>query len=418
MNICIAGAGPGAFDLLTVEARLEIKNADIVLASDHVLKTISGLNHNIRIMSISETLQYIDEHRRDDSNVCVVASGDTGFYSIAHTISRHVGEINDNNDVKKNSNKLYNTDSKIDIKLICGISSMQYFAARIRRTYSDMKFISLHGKEGSIVPYVCYNRSVFSLTGGNIKAHDIICELIDAGLGNVFVNVGENLSLPDEHIVSGTAYELRNEIFSDLAVVTVDNEQPADPSRRLSDEDFKRGNVPMTKFAIRSLALDMLEIKPHDICFDIGAGTGGMTCSMAMRAHDSFVYAIEKKKEACDLIRTNMTNLGTLNIKLKHGTAPEDLDDFPAPTKVFIGGSSGSLSEIMGYILSVNPRAVILVTAVTMETVAETFCILKSKGFSTETLCANIANAQKVGSYHLMKAENPVYLIKGEKLEK
>ena len=55
-----------------------------------------------------------------------------------------------------------------------------------------MKLISLHGKNGSAVPFVCYNKKVFALTGGRIKAEDVIQELCDAGLDQVRVHVSPN----------------------------------------------------------------------------------------------------------------------------------------------------------------------------------------------------------------------------------
>ena len=82
--------------------------------------------------------------------VCVAASGDVGFYSIATTIRK-------------------NLDAGVDIEFISGISSFQYFTARLNIGYEDIKLVSLHGRNGNIVPFVSYNKIVFTLTGGSLK---------------------------------------------------------------------------------------------------------------------------------------------------------------------------------------------------------------------------------------------------------
>ena len=92
------------------------------------------------------------------------------------------------------------------------------------------------------------------------------------------------------------------------------------------------------------------------------------------------------------------------------------MEDFPPADKVFIGGSTGSLSEIVSRVLSDNEMAVILVTAVTLETLTEAVELFKSIGLEYSVSCINVSNAQRLGNYDLMKAENPVYMIRGDKI--
>ncbi len=396
MKVRVTGMGPGAAVLLTAEAEKAVREADIVLTSARLEEQLRTLNSRVEVMGVSETIAYIREHKDENMTVCAAASGDTGFYSIAGTISRQLS-------------------GEVDVEFICGIGSLSFFTARLQTGYEDLKLISLHGKAGSIVPYVCYNRRVFALTGGAIKAHDVAGELTAAGLGHVMLHIGENLSLPDERIVCGHAEKLAGMRFEDLAVVLVENDSPADPYRTLKDSDFVRGKVPMTKEAVRNLVVMALAIAPDDVVYDIGAGTGSVTCAMALRARNSFVCAIEKEKEAAALIRENMEKLGIRNIRLYEGTAPEGMENFPPADKVFIGGSSGNLRQIAEAALSRNEKAVLVITAVTLETLTEAVQVCRDLGLSSEILCANISAAQKLGRYHLMKAENPVYILKGER---
>lgn len=396
MKVIVAGAGPGAPSNYTGQALDCIRSADVVLTAARLAESLKALRPDVRVLGVMDTIAFINERRADDVTVCVVASGDTGFYSIAATIARRI-------------------DPRAELEFVSGVGSLSYFASKLKMGYEDMKLVSLHGRDASIVPYVCYNRRVFALTGGAVRAGDVVSQLIDAGLNDVKVCVGENLSADQERIVSGSPSELAGQVFDDLSVVIVENEHYVNRYRTLKDSDFIRGKSPMTKEAVRNLSVAALEIQPDDVVYDIGAGTGSVTCAMAYRACESMVYAVEKEDYAVDLVRENMAKTGARNIVIRQAVAPEGLADFPPADKAFIGGSTGSLREIMEAILSRNDQAVFVITAVTLETIIQSVGVCGELGLETEITCVNLASAQKLGRYNLMKAENPVYIIKGAK---
>lgn len=397
MKVIAAGGGPGALEFYTGAVLEAVKNADVVLTAQRLSEPLVALNKNVQVMGITETVNFLNEHASASMNVCVIASGDTGFYSIASTLSKRLAP-------------------EIHLEFLCGIGSLSYFCAKVKCSYENMKLVSLHGRGRSIVPFVCYNRKVFALTGGELKAHTLIRQLVDAGLADVTVHVGENLSSDHERIVSGTAAELAELVFDDLSVMIVENPKETNRYAVLKDSDFLRGKSPMTKEAIRNLSVAALEIEPTDVVYDIGAGTGSVTCAMALKASESTVYAVEKNAEAVELVLRNMEKTGAKNICIRQAFAPEGLEEFPPADKVFIGGSTGNLREIMEHILTKNPSAVFVVTAVTLETISQSIDVMKELNMETEITCANISTAQKLGRYHLMKAENPVYIIKGARI--
>lgn len=394
MKVIVAGAGPGAPELYTGQMKVAVQSADLVLTAERLFEPLSALTDKVRILGVMDTVAYINENRDKNETVCVAASGDTGFYSIAATIARKA-------------------DPQVEIEFLCGIGSLSYFASRIKMGYENMKLVSLHGKEKTVIPFVCYNEKVFTLTGGTVKAHHIAESLYKAGLTEVNLHVGENLSLPEERIVSGKPEEVMKMTFSDLSVVVVENKDYVNRYKTLKDEDFIRGKSPMTKEAIRSLSLAALEIKPSDVVYDIGAGTGSVTCAMAYKACESMVYAVEKEEYAVELVKQNMEKTGARNIVIHQALAPEGMEDFPPADKVFIGGSTGNLREIIDTVRKRSREAVFVVTAVTLETISQAVETFGTLNMETEVTCANIAAAHKLGRYNLMKAENPVYIIKG-----
>lgn len=393
MKVKVIGAGPGDPGMLTRRAREAIAAADRVYTSDHLLKLVEKLTDRGEVRSVGDTLEIIRRSAGSGETLAVVASGDTGFYSIASLIRR-------------------DAPPAVEVEFLCGISSMQYFAAACGFGYEEMKLVSLHGREGSLVPFVCYHRHVFALTGGAASAQELLKELCRYGLGDVKVYAGERLSMEDENITEGTASELSERDFDPLTVLILVNESPRDPEKTLSDGDFVRGKAPMTKEAVRELSLSWLEIRPAETIWDVGAGTGAMTCAMAQRARESFVFAVEKNPEAVETVRQNMDRLGIRNIQIVCGEAPAELEHFPAPDRVFVGGSSGNLNAILDLVFRKNRNARVLITAVTLETLSEAVFALNERGKEPEVRCVNVADARPLGRYHLMKAENPVYLIR------
>ena len=132
----------------------------------------------------------------------------------------------------------------------------------------------------------------------------------------------------------------------------------------------------------------------------------------ALAAWQGQVYAIERKREALDLIRENARRFGTDNVTVVPGEAPEALDGLPAPDGVFIGGSGGKLPEILEAVFAKNPKARVVLNAVTLETVAEAVACMKKWNLQEEEVVQlNVSRARRTGAYHLMEGQNPIYII-------
>ena len=98
-------------------------------------------------------------------------------------------------------------------------------------------------------------------------------------------------------------------------------------------------------------------------------------------------------------------------MEIIRGKAPDALADLPAPTNVFIGGSSGNLREIVDAVLAKNPRCRIVVNSVTLETISEVLALPSScKVEQEEMVCINASSSRRLGRYNLMAAQNPVYI--------
>ena len=99
------------------------------------------------------------------------------------------------------------------------------------------------------------------------------------------------------------------------------------------------------------------------------------------------------------------------NITVVEGAAPESLSGLPKATHAFIGGSGGRLKDILSALRQINPEMRVVINAVTMETVCEVKEILSLYDIREEEIVQiQASRARKAGNYHLMQAENPVWI--------
>lgn len=180
----------------------------------------------------------------------------------------------------------------------------------------------------------------------------------------------------------------------------------------LKDEDFIRDKVPMTKEEIRILSIAKLCLSENSVLYDIGAGTGSVSVEAARRMPQGRVFAVEKKHEAIELIKQNVSKFNISNICIEEANAPEDIVIDSGVTHVFIGGSSGKLLDIIDKFRNVNPKVRFVVNAISLETVAKLNEVMKSmpEYADMEVTQVNISKSKKMGDYNLMSAQNPVYI--------
>ena len=167
----------------------------------------------------------------------------------------------------------------------------------------------------------------------------------------------------------------------------------------------------MTKEEIRQVSICKLRLHENAVVYDIGSGTGSIAVEIARMSDEIQVYAVERKKEAIDLIRSNQKKFGLDNISVLEAEAPEGLDKLPAATHAFIGGSGGKMREIIAALYDINPCMQVVINAITIETVCEIKEILCQYPIvNKETVQLQINRAKEAGRYHLMQAENPVWV--------
>lgn len=188
----------------------------------------------------------------------------------------------------------------------------------------------------------------------------------------------------------------------------------------IADEEFIRDKVPMTKEEIRILTMCKAKIRPDNIIWDIGAGTGSLSIEAALLAPQGEVYAIEKKDLAVDLLHQNIAKFKLEDkVKVIATEAPKGLDELPNCDVVFIGGSGKHMFEILDIIDGkLNEGGRIIVNAVTIQTISEITTYMKQKeSYTYEAIQVQVNRLRQIGSYDMFNAQNPVYIVTCKKLK-
>ena len=392
-QVIILGVGTGDAGSMTFAADEACREAELLVGAKRLLKSLSRFHKETAAAILPQDIGKIIEET-SARKIVVAMSGDTGFYS--------------------GTKNLLPLLESYHPTVLPGISSVAAFCGRIGKSWDDALLASAHGRACNVAAKVRRSPKVILLSGGADGVNNILHTLTEYGLPQVQVTVGENISYENEKITCGTAAELQDGTYDSLSILLIENPEAAEPvtTHGRPDEDFLRTDVPMTKQEVRAVTLSKLRLTKDAVCWDVGAGTGSVSLEMAECCEDGMVYAIERKEDACQLIEENKRHLGIENVKVVFGKAPEALMDLPAPTHVFVGGSSGNLQAILQAVLDKNPSARIVLNTVTAETFAEAVTAMKALPWKNpEIVQVNIARGRKVGPYQMMTAQNPVSII-------
>ncbi len=397
-SVTILGIGPGSTNAMTSEVRHAVSNADCLIGAKRMLEAVADTGQSMYDAIIPDKIADFIMSNRNYRRFAVVMSGDSGFFS--------------------GTKNLLPLLENCDVEVLPGLNSMAYLCARLKISYEDIAVVSLHGREHNIIPDVHANKLVFALVGGENNVNTLCRTLTDNGMGHIKMYIGERLSYDDEKITVATAQELVDGIYDTLSVVLIENNNPdAVVTHGLPDDVFERicgdsGVIPMTKSEVRSVCLSKLQLTERAVCWDIGAGTGSVSVEMALQVRKGWVYAVEQKASAVQLLHYNKNKFALDNLTVICGTAPQICGELPTPDHVFIGGSSGNMRDIIAVLLEKNPNVRIVATAVSLETVSElTSCMEEFDFTETEVICMNVARSKNVGQYHMMNGHNPVYIF-------
>ena len=394
-NISCVGIGMGSLGTLTHDAAAAIQSAEIVFGAERILQSVDEMGIlSTKQQRVTEYIgtkihAYLAEHPQY-RRIAVLMSGDVGFYSGARGIQEaFAGE---------------------DVHFYCGISSVVYFASKIPTSWQDAKLLSAHGKQVNLLNSVQRYPKIIMIVSGAKDVERLCAKLHEAGMDQVRVTVGTNLSYPEETVTSGVPADFLS--VTGLHIMMLENpEAKYILTPGMDDETFVRGKVPMTKEEIRILSVAKLQLTEDAVVYDVGAGTGSVSAECARLCTSGCVYAIERNPEGIALIRENAKQLKLSNLIPVEGLAPDAMEDLPVPTHAFIGGSAGNMGKIIDVLRAKNPDIRIVINTIALESISEVLGILKEREIDADIVQICASRSRTLGRYHMMTGQNPVYII-------
>lgn len=179
----------------------------------------------------------------------------------------------------------------------------------------------------------------------------------------------------------------------------------------MKNSEFITGDVPITKEEVRAITLNKLGLQDKKSFVDIGAGTGSISIEAAATYKDLEVIAIEHHDKAIELIQKNKDKFNLENIKMIQGHAPIELSQ--KTDAVFIGGSSGSLKEIIDWSYDLlNEGGSLVANFLLLDNFYEALKFLRESSFvNIEATMLSVCKLEKLGKGDYFKPFNPIYLL-------
>jgi len=400
-KIYLVGAGIEGWEGFGAKALEVIGKAEVLIGHKRhldIFPDFTGKKQELGDLSI-----LLEQLKGADKRTVVLGSGDPNFFGIARFLLRNL--------------------PKERIEIFPNVTSVQYAFAQIKEPWDDAIFVSVHGRglKGAVDRIVAAEK-VAVLTDKTNSPAAIARELIARGAEGYEAWLCENLGLPGEKFtrtdVKGLL-ELPAAELNILILIKAWEPQLAQyPVIGIDDDEFATAKKLITKQEVRAVTLAKLRLQDDLIMWDIGAGSASVSIEASNLMPNGRIFALERNPQYLSFIRDNLKKFVARNVVLIEAFAPEGLDDLPDPDRVFIGGSGGMLEEIIDAVdRRLKPDGVIVLNAVTLDTLTKAVEFLEDHGYTVEVACINVAKTKGLTEYKMFESHNPVYIItawKGE----
>jgi precorrin-6Y C5,15-methyltransferase (decarboxylating) len=403
-KVHIIGLAPGGVAGLLPEARRLINGSEMVFGGKRLLDIFPAQNGE-RIVIENNLAEVTDLIKKNlgRKRIVVIASGDPNLFGIASYLIDKLG--------------------KGVVEIIPNVSSMQVAFARIKESWENAVFASVHARPiEDIIETVRLNDKIGIFTDDIHTPAAIAQVLREHGVDGYRAYVCQNLGGKDEQVMETDLAGLAKTECLPLNILILLREQPQrqpQPILGIPEANFyRRRDGLITKQEIRAVSLAKMRLTDESVLWDIGAGSGAISIEASFLASKGRIYAIEKNDADVAIIRKNIRKFQTPNIEVVPAHAPEGLDKLPDPTAVFIGGSGGRMEEIIDLATRrLKPGGCIVINVVALENLSTAINTLKARGFVPEVTLVNVARSREMANLTRFEALNPVFIVAASKKE-
>jgi precorrin-6Y C5,15-methyltransferase (decarboxylating) len=379
--LSIVGIGEDGVAGLSSVARQLVSGAELVLGGKRHLALADSLIRGRRLSwpnPIGEALPEIETHR--GRPVAVLASGDPFHYGVGDMLMRLVRPE--------------------ETLCLPQPSAFALAASRLGWSQQEVSLVSLHGRalEG-IVRYLHPGARILALSWDGATPAALARFLVARGMGESILTVLEHLGGPKERVrrKCAAAFDLDDVTALNtiaLEVCTSPGATVVPLSSGLDDTMFEHDGQ-LTKREVRAVTLSALAPCHGELLWDIGLGAGAIAIEWLLRHPSLKAIGIEADDERAVRAARNAAKLGTPDIRIVQGRAPEALTGLPPPDAIFIGGGLSDPAVFDGAWRALKPGGRLVANAVSLATEARLIELFQRHG--GELVRLDVARAGRVG---------------------
>jgi len=392
----VAVVGVVGGEVVGADARERVEQAEVLVgAPRHLAYFEPSCGPQLRIDlagPIDQAIDAIAGHVAEGRTVCVLASGDPGFFGIVRLMSARL-----------ESPRIRVHPAPSSVALAWGVAGLHW---------DDAEVVSAHGRSlAQALPVALTSPKVAILTDPSNPPELIARELLARGSRPRKVIVASRLGEPDQSVVHTDLSGASAGSFDPLSVMLVIDE--GDPTDRPSiawgwpERKFARRDGMITKSEVRAVALGKLSLPRTGVLWDVGAGSGSVGIEAAALSRALRVYAVERHGADAERIAANAAAAGVA-VDVITGDAPDALAGMPDPDRVFVGG--GGLDVVEASWKRLGSGGVLVATFVLLDRAVEAHRLLGDMVQIHVNRCVPIGSAGV-----RLEPLNPVFVCWGER---
>lgn len=392
--LSIVGIGEDGVEGLSPIARRLVSGAELVLGGKRHLALADPLIKGQRISwpsPIGNVLPEIEKHR--GRPVTVLASGDPFHYGVGDMLMR-----------------AFSPEETLSVPQ-AGAFSLA--AARLGWSLQDVSPVSLHGRalEG-VVRYLQPGARILALSWDGETPAKLAALLKARGFGESSMTVLERMGGPAERVRRTTATGFYLGTVEALNTIAVEVAGPASAALSLApglDDSLFEHDGQLTKRDVRAITVSALAPRQGELLWDVGLGAGSIAIEWLLRHPSLKAIGIEEGVERAARATRNAAALGTPDLKIVQGHAPEALAGLPAPDAVFIGGGLGDAGLFEAVWSALKPGGRLVANAVSLGSEARLIeLFLRHGGELTRLEIAKSGKAGNSGKVFVWRPAAPI----------
>ena len=401
--VTIIGMGLTPKDL-TAEHLKAIEEADILVGGKRLLEHFEQCSAQKKIIdkNIKDVVDFV-KNRMTSQSIVVLASGDPLFFGIGTRLVKALGAEN--------------------VVIYPNISSVAAAFARIKEPWSNVRVVSLHGRnnESALLKVLEKENIVAVFTDPKNNPAWLAQRLIEEDFINFNVCVLESLGTAEERFNWYRPDQAAGMVFAEPNLVILKRSSESLKGMKplhigLPDNYYHHQQGLITKSEIRAITLSKLRLLKDHVLWDLGAGSGSVSIEASLLVPTGKVFALEKNPERIQQIEINKSRFGVKNLEIVQTVLPQGLEGLPRPDRIFIGGGGRDLEKIINAAVTfLKPDGLVVVNTVLMQNLQTAAETLKALDFKTSKVQVQISRSQDMPWGDRLEAQNPVWIVSGSR---